>query len=106
MAVHRRTARVMPVLSLGVVQAELHPMLPAGLRHSRDHVAPEWCRICDVVRAGSGLEHREPVVVLARDDDIFHARCLREGYPFIRIELYRIELLCVGGVPGYRDLSE
>ena len=39
-----------------------------------------------------GIEHPETVVMLARDDEVAHARLLGDPHPLPRIELHRVEL--------------
>ena len=78
--------------------------LRAGVGQLLQHVALERRRVDDVVRADLRLEHREPVVVLGGDDDVLHARVLRELDPRVGVELDRVELRGELLVLLHRDL--
>ena len=84
--------RLVPVLRLRVVEAEADAALRAGVGELLEHVALERRGVDDVVGAGLRLEHREAVVMLRGDHDVFHARVLRELHPRVGVELHRVEL--------------
>ncbi len=81
---------MIPVLGVGVVEAELDARRVAGGLELGDHVAFERSGIHDVVIADRGIEEREAVVVLAGDDDIFHPRILGDLHPLGGAELGRV----------------
>ena len=84
--------RLVPVLRLRVVEAEPDAVPGAGLGQLLERVALERRGIHDVVLADLGAIHREAVVVLAGDDDVFHPGVLGQLHPFLGVELHRIEL--------------
>ena len=98
-----RPVRVVPVLVLRVVEAELDPRCGARLRQLRQRVAAERRRIDDVVRAARRPEDREPVVVLGGDDQVAHPRLHRQLHPGAGVEAHRVEALGERGVPLARD---
>ena len=83
---------VIPVLGLRIIHTELEALLGALRGELLDNVAFERRGIHYVVIRGIGIEEAEPVVVLGRDDHVFHASLLGEGDPLFRIEIGRVEL--------------
>ena len=81
---------MIPVLGVGVVEAELDALSIAGGLELGDHVAFEGGGIDDVVIADLGVKESETVVVLAGDDDIFHAGIFGDVDPLGGAELARV----------------
>jgi len=82
--------RVMPVHD-GVVDAELHALLPAFGGELRQRIAPERSGLRDAPVGEGGIPDAEPVVVLAGDDDVAHSGVLRRLHPLRGIEMHRVE---------------
>src|SRR5262249_13095673 len=104
-AVSRGAAGVMPVLVLGVVEAELHAVGFGGVGEFGDGVAVEGRRIINVVGRDVGMEHREAVVVFGGDDPVLHAGVLGGFDEFVGVEFHRVELFRVFGVFGDGDFG-
>ena len=68
-----------PVLILRVVEAELHPLLLALLGQFADRIAMKGRGGDDIEGIRLGVEHREAVMMLGCDDDVFHPGRLGEG---------------------------
>ena len=83
---------LVPVLRLGVIEAELHVVSGAGRRQFLQRVAMERRPIDHVVLAHRRVVHGKAVVVLGRDDDVLYAGIFGELHPGLGIELDRIEL--------------
>ena len=92
-------AGMVPVLDLGVVNAEVDALFAGGVGEFLDDIALERSGVHDVEGVG-GLEHREAVVVLGGDDDVFHAGILGDFDEVIGIELGGVELVGVLVVLG------
>ena len=90
-AAARKVIGVMPV-ELRVVEEQLEALLSALLGERLEDIFLVRRSRDDVVVGHPGVEHREAVVMLARDGDVLHARGLRERNPLGRIERHRIEL--------------
>ena len=99
------SARRGPILVLGVVKAELHPLLPALFAEFAEWVALKGSCGNNVERVCIGVEHGEAVVVLGGDDDILHPRGLGEGHNIPSAEAGGIELGREGLVLRDRDRS-
>ena len=67
-------------------------MLRAGEGEFLHRIPLEGGGVGEVVVAGLGGIHREAVVVLGRDDHVFHPGILREGGPLAGVEFHRVEL--------------
>lgn len=67
------TARTRPVLSLGIVDAERELVPRTGLRQLLDHVGFSVGPVEQGQSVGLRLEQRHSVVMLGREDKIFHA---------------------------------
>ncbi len=88
-----RPVRVVPVLVLRVVEAELDARFRACLRQLGQRVAAERRGVDDVVRAARRAEDGEPVVVLGGDDQVAHPRLHRQLHPRARVEAHGVETL-------------
>ena len=100
------TAGEGPVLVVGVVESETKPRLGASGGEFLHGIAFERSGIDDVERIRLRVVHRETIVMLCGDDDVFHARVFCEGDDGIRIKALRIEcarefLVLGGGNPGH-----
>ncbi len=67
------------------------PSLLAGVGEFLERVALER-RGLDAPIGERGAEHAEAVVMLAGDDDVFHAGVLGGAHPVVGVEFHRIEL--------------
>ena len=92
-----------PILVLGVVEAQLDSLLAAFLGQLLKRVALERRRIDDVERVRLRIEHREAVVMLRGDHDVFHARRLGQRNNIVGAEARWVELRCQCLVIRYRD---
>ena len=84
--------RLVPVLRIGIVDAELQTLRMAGLAQLLDDIPLERCVVDDIVLADQGIEEGKAVVVLGGDNHIAHARILEDLGPFIGVKLRWIEL--------------
>jgi hypothetical protein len=98
-------ARVVPVLGLGMIKAELHALPGAGLGELLERVAAEGRGVDNIVGVGLRVKHREAVVVLGSDHDVAHAGLFGQGHPGFGIELHRIEVFGQGFVLGHRNFG-
>ena len=89
-------ARIVPILVLGIVEAEPDAGIAAGIRQLGQRIAPVRGGVHDVVRAARRAIQGEAVVVLGGDHQVAHARLHGEIHPRLRIEPYRVELLRQG----------
>ena len=85
------TARESPVLIVGIVKPEPQAFRTAGISEFMHGIFCPRRRCCDVETAGLGIIHRKTVVMLAGDDDVFHARFLGEPGDGAGIEFLRVE---------------
>ncbi len=76
----------------GMVEAEGNSGILACVGQFLHRIPLERSGLHDRVVAHFRVEHAESVVVLARDDDVFHAGVPGYGHPLLRVELYRVEL--------------
>ena len=88
--IRRLGVRVMPIHDR-VVHAEAQTLSVSGVGERLEGVAVEWRRIDHIVLRDLRVEEREAIVMLGRDDDVFHPRVLRDAHPFVRVVLHRIE---------------
>src|SRR5262245_61469376 len=87
-----RAVRLVPILRLRVVEAELDPPFGARSLKLLQRVALEPRGVEDVVFAGLRLEHREAVVMLRCYRQVFHSGVLRHLRPLFGVEFDRVEL--------------
>ena len=80
----------MPV-QLRIVEEKLYALPPAFGRQLPHRVSLERSPIDDVVGRGLRREHREAVVVARRDRDVPDTSGPGDRYPFMGVELDRIE---------------
>ena len=73
-----------------MVEAHLDPRFRAGVGQLLERVALER-RALGAPVGQLGAEHAEPVVVLAGDDDVLHARIFGDAHPLPGIEVHRVE---------------
>ena len=90
-AAARIVIRIVPI-QLRVIKEQLHALPMAFVRQHLEHVLVIRRAVYDVPIALLGAPHREPVVMLAGDGDIFHPGVFRHRNPFGRVELGGIEL--------------
>ncbi len=53
-----------------IIQMELYLLTVAFVGQLLKDVAPEWCRINDIIRALTRVPHRETVVMAGRECDV------------------------------------
>ena len=83
--------RLVPILVLGVVEAQPYAAIPTGLRELFQRVPAERRRVDDVVVARRRVVHRKPLVVLRGDHEVLHAGFLGQPDARGRVELGGIE---------------
>ena len=98
-------ANVVPVLGLGVVEAEFEAVLLAGGGEFLERVAAERSRLGNVPVGGLRVEHGKAIVVLRGDDHVFHPGVPSGAHPFVGVELDRIKLLRVCAVFRHGDFA-
>ena len=76
-----------------VIPAEFQAMAMGGVGQLAADVAMEGRRGDAVVGAELRGPHREAVVMLGGEDDVFHARALGQPHPGVGVELHRVEAL-------------
>ncbi|OPZ07697.1 MAG: hypothetical protein BWZ10_02779 [candidate division BRC1 bacterium ADurb.BinA364] len=86
-----RGVGVMPILFLRIIKTETDSGLFAGRGEFGHWIAAEGRGVDDVIGAGLRMVHREAVMVLGGDDQIFHPRVFGHGHPFLGVELRGIE---------------
>jgi hypothetical protein len=96
--------RFVPILRLRVIEAELDAGFLRRVGELFQRVALEWRRIVDVVLGRLRTVHGEPIVMLRRDDDVFHPGILCEANYLVGVEFYRVELRRELLVLVHRDL--
>ena len=74
-------AAVVPVLRLRIIESKLDAVFFAGGGQFLQRIAMKRRRLHDVPRTGFRVEHREAVVMLGGDDDVFHAGVFGESSP-------------------------
>ena len=89
----------------GVVEAEGHPGLPAGLREHLEDVLPVAGPHNVIVRVGA-VEDAEAVVVLGGDDDVPDPGDPGQPDPLFGIEVHRIEVVRVILIVREGDLEQ
>ena len=87
-----------------VVEADLQPLGAERVDVFAHDVAPER-RVRRLVVGVLRVEEAEALVVLRREDDVFHAGPLRGPRPFARVEALGVEVLEVVPVPLLGDLG-
>src|SRR5205814_9018490 len=85
-------AGMVPVLHLGVIDAEVDALAVGCLGELLDDVALERRGINDVERV-TGFEHRKAIVMLRGDNDVLHASIFGDLDEIVGIELRRVELV-------------
>ena len=105
MSTSRCSSRVIPVLCLGIVEAQSNSILLTSRRQFLQRVALEWRRVINIPVGDHRVEHRKSVVVLRRDHDVFHPRVLGNLHPFFGIVINRVELLGVCLILVHRNLA-
>ena len=98
--------RFVPVLAVGVVDAEFQAVPPAAVRQFRDDVPVERRGARDGKIGILRVEHRESVMMLGRENQIFHSGSGGELHPSVRIEIPRIERGCEGLIVGCGDFRK
>ena len=83
---------LVPVLRLRVVDAQFHPRLAAGVGQLAERVAAKGRGIYDVVGGAAGMVHGKAVVMLGGEDDVLHARILRQTHDGPGVEALRVKL--------------
>jgi len=106
----RRAAGGRPVLVLRVIEAELDALLLTLLREFAKRIAMKGRSGRNIEAICLRIEHGEAIVMFGCDDDVLHARRLRERDDIVRIECAGIEAagkcLVVGNRdPGWRRCS-
>ena len=82
---------LMPVQTVGIVEAHLHPVPGAGLRQLPDKI-PVAGGVHAVVVGVLGLKEAKSVVVLGGEDQIAKTRPGEGGHQLVRVEVHGIEL--------------
>ena len=100
-----KASRVMPVLSLGIVESELESLFLTGVSKFLHDVAAKWRLVNDVVLVVLRTKHRKAIVMLGCDDDVFHAGTFGAANEFISVKFRRIELFSVLLVFRDRNLA-
>ena len=100
-----RAARIVPVLRLRIVKSQFHAVFLARLGQRLEQIFAVGRGFDDVPVAGLRIEQRKAVVVLAGDDDVFHAGFFGELHPLVGIVFDRIELLGVLAIFGHGNLA-
>src|ERR1700679_1830220 len=87
----RRPAGGGPVLVLRIIEAELEALLLTLLGEFANRIAMERRSGHNIESVCLRIEHGEAIVMFRRDNDVLHARRLRERDDIVRIERARVE---------------
>ena len=104
-----RTARMPPIQSLGVVETQWHPLLPAFLHNWHQQVLFPRRGSHRIPFTDLGIEKGEPVMVLGGDHHVLHAGLPRETHPCGRIvAIWRkaagiLRVVCLGNAGVMHD---
>ncbi len=88
-----RASGVVPVLSLGIVEAQFDAIFLARRGKFLQRIALERGAGVNIEIIHGRVKHGEAVMVLGRDDDVFHPGVAGNFHPFLGVKFHWIELL-------------
>src|SRR6185437_10067951 len=83
--------RMVPVLGLRIIEAELYALTPALRRQFLQRIAAERRCVDDVVVGKRAVEHTKAVMMLRGDHQVAHPRFSSQRHPGCGVKLYWIE---------------
>ena len=87
-----RRVGISPVERLRIIKTKLDPLPVACGTQIRHRIVMPRRRVHDVVVIDLRRPHRKAIVVFRGDDEVFHARPLRERDPRVGVEIGRVEI--------------